>query len=347
MFSVMTKSLVFSQGIDIKTYIWTWLCIVVDFFGIFFILTWVFYTDDNLFKPIFLDYFSIIGEVWFYKVMFSVSPCIVLGALGFIMRWYPEILKDIWESSRHGLTKKIIQTIFLSVAGTILILVMSFVGFIGIEIFCFSFVAILLYGFVTTRWRSYSSKNTGDKINGFIQFISKTSVFNRSNDRTLRIIAVNQGLYQKEGISALSHLYHYLKDIDQKDGLKGLKKITLADLRENCGPEYRRRWAKIYPDIMYQIKSNRPDCEDFKDGLCCNETYWDQKFEHFVYALGYWPIIIIAIPVFTICKIVQAVFPYIILGYLSYHNHLFKIDLFQLRIFKQNLFFFFFCPRIK
>eukprot|EP01084_Bolivina_argentea_P310229 536784_1 len=51
MFSVMTKSLVFSKGIDIKTYIWTWLCIVVDFFGIFFSLTFVFYTNETVLYP--------------------------------------------------------------------------------------------------------------------------------------------------------------------------------------------------------------------------------------------------------------------------------------------------------
>ena len=48
MFSVMTKSLILSQGIEKYTFIWTWLCVVTDFFGIFFTLTWVFYFSDAI-----------------------------------------------------------------------------------------------------------------------------------------------------------------------------------------------------------------------------------------------------------------------------------------------------------
>ena len=70
MFSVTSKSLVLSQGMDKVTFIWTWLCIVTDFFGIFFTLSWVFYSNDNI-DGDFLGYFNIFGEIWFWK--FSVS----------------------------------------------------------------------------------------------------------------------------------------------------------------------------------------------------------------------------------------------------------------------------------
>ena len=71
MFSFMSKSLVLSQGINKSTFIWTWLCIVTDFFGIFFTLTWVFYSNDNIHGD-FLGYFNIIGEIWFWKFSISV-----------------------------------------------------------------------------------------------------------------------------------------------------------------------------------------------------------------------------------------------------------------------------------
>ena len=48
MFSVTTKSLILSQGIEIYTFVWSWLCVVTDFFGIFFTLTWVFYSNDAI-----------------------------------------------------------------------------------------------------------------------------------------------------------------------------------------------------------------------------------------------------------------------------------------------------------
>ena len=76
MFSVMSKSLILSQGIEIYTFIWTWLCVVTDFFGIFFTLTWVFYSHDNIHGD-FLGYFSIFGEIWIWK--FAISTLIPVG----------------------------------------------------------------------------------------------------------------------------------------------------------------------------------------------------------------------------------------------------------------------------
>ena len=51
--------------------------------------------------------------------------------------------------------------------------------------------------------------------------------------------------------------------------------------------------------------------------------------EHFTYVCGYW-LFFIAFPVFTFCKILQALFPYVILGYLLYYDELFYVDLYQL-----------------
>ncbi len=69
MFSVMSKSLILSQGIDKYTFIWTWLCVVTDFFAIFFTLTWIFYANDALekyhvFGGIKLNIF---GAIWVWK----------------------------------------------------------------------------------------------------------------------------------------------------------------------------------------------------------------------------------------------------------------------------------------
>ena len=331
MFSVMSKSLVFSQGIDIKTYIWTWLCIVVDFFGIFFMLTWVFYTNDTLLHPEFLDYFSIIGEIWFYKMMLSVSPCIILGSLGFIARWLPEMMMDMWRDYSLNCGKRALIVLLYLVGGTLFVATASFVGFIAIEIFCFSFVALIILMIGTTRWGSHGDKHVGGKVNGMLQFISKTSVLDSSGDRTFRIIASNQGLYEVEQPYYLAHLYSYIKKIDDEEGIKGVQAITMADLRANCSDDpYLKRWVKIYPAIIHGLKTDMPKCGDFEHALCCEETYWDSNFNNFVFTFGFWPVIIIAIPVFTLCKILQAVFPYIILGYLLYNGELFNVDLFQL-----------------
>ena len=84
MFSVMSKSLVISQGIDKSTFIWTWLCLVTDFFGIFFTCTWVFYSNDNI-PGEYFGYFNIFGQIWFWK--FGISTLLPVGVtvtLGFL-----------------------------------------------------------------------------------------------------------------------------------------------------------------------------------------------------------------------------------------------------------------------
>jgi len=89
MFSVMTKSLILSQGIDKWTFIWTWLCAVTDFFGIFFILTWAFYS--NIFTAITMDYSIFLALCGFGNFPFRHYPLRLLALyyLSFLVtgRW--------------------------------------------------------------------------------------------------------------------------------------------------------------------------------------------------------------------------------------------------------------------
>ena len=82
MFSVMSKSLILSQGAEKYTFIWTWLCVVTDFFGIFFTVTWVFYTNDDIHGE-FLGYFSIFGEIWIWKFVISTLFPVAVGLIIF------------------------------------------------------------------------------------------------------------------------------------------------------------------------------------------------------------------------------------------------------------------------
>ena len=97
MCSVMSKSLVLSQGIDKSTFVWTWLCVVTDFFGIFFTLTWVFYSHDSIHGE-FLGYFNIFGEIFFWKfaisTLFPVSLALIIFVLAVIPILYLGMLLD-------------------------------------------------------------------------------------------------------------------------------------------------------------------------------------------------------------------------------------------------------------
>merc|ERR1719295_1793756 len=73
MTSIMSKALVISQGVDWKSYIWCWLCVCSDFFSIFFIVSWIFLSNDHI-NGDFLGIFNIFGEIWCWKVMIAILP---------------------------------------------------------------------------------------------------------------------------------------------------------------------------------------------------------------------------------------------------------------------------------
>ena len=58
--------------------------VVTDFFGIFFTLTWVFYSSDAIHGN-FLGYFNIFGQIWMYKFMIATLLPVSLGLMVFFL----------------------------------------------------------------------------------------------------------------------------------------------------------------------------------------------------------------------------------------------------------------------
>merc|ERR1712176_1150824 len=77
--SVASKSMVFMMGVsnNIKQLFFNWLCAVTDFFGMFFIVCWVFYepNDESL-----EDAFSTIHNVWLWKLYILEFPGVLFPA---------------------------------------------------------------------------------------------------------------------------------------------------------------------------------------------------------------------------------------------------------------------------
>merc|ERR1719334_211676 len=96
MTSIMSKSLVISQGLDWKSYIWTWLCVCTDFFSIFFVVSWIFLSNDYI-NGQFLGHFSIIGEIWCWKVFIAIVPFFVFGFLSYVLFAFWLMLYGIWK----------------------------------------------------------------------------------------------------------------------------------------------------------------------------------------------------------------------------------------------------------
>ena len=71
---------------------------VTDFFGIFFTLTWVFYSSDVIVGD-YLGYFNIFGYIWIWKVGLSIGIPVAIGLLAFFFWgfWYL-----LYEELNHG-----------------------------------------------------------------------------------------------------------------------------------------------------------------------------------------------------------------------------------------------------
>ena len=334
MFSVMTKSLVFSRGIDIKTYIWTWFCIVVDFFGIFFTLTWVFYTNDNLLKPVFWGYFSVIGQIWCYKVMIGIVPVVIVG----ILLWFTYgigksfvkcniVCKDY--DSGLDVCCKVFFGLSVVICGSIGVILLTPVGFIALETFLFAFIAYGIYAQSTSRWENHDTKQVNNLINEMLEVISSTK-----NDRIMRILSFNyfafnnQSSYRKGQIK----IQRYIDKIDCEQGIVGLRKIKYKDIRNNCGshsyPGVKRR-ANVFPQLWYLLKDEAPDCIDWTDCLCCRGHNFDTNIEYCFDYVVFYILFVLFAPPFVVCKIFQMVFPYIIIGYVTYYHGWSDIDIFQ------------------
>ena len=71
---------------------------VTDFFGIFFTLTWVFYSSDVIVGN-YLGYFNIFGYIWIWKIGLSAFVPVGIGLAVFFAWGFWYILYDEWQSS--------------------------------------------------------------------------------------------------------------------------------------------------------------------------------------------------------------------------------------------------------
>ena len=78
--SVSSKSLLFSTATTMNIFIFNWLSIVTDFVGIFCILSFVFYNDNDNSNSIITEW----GYIWIYQSV-AVWSIIWMSAVSFVM----------------------------------------------------------------------------------------------------------------------------------------------------------------------------------------------------------------------------------------------------------------------
>ena len=86
--SICTKSCVISIGaaIDRLTQIFSWLCIVIDFFGIYTVISFVFDTDDDL-----------LFKIWIYKVSIFIVPAAVFVGVSYAVLTFLDYKRRPYE----------------------------------------------------------------------------------------------------------------------------------------------------------------------------------------------------------------------------------------------------------
>ena len=328
MTSIMTKCFVISQGVEWKSYLFCWLCVITDFFSIFFIVSWVFLSNEHI-NGNFLGYFSIIGELWCIKIAISILPPIIAVACGWIFGGYWVFMCNLY---RNNSTKPWYQiafyVFFWTVCGNTFFVigfgVCSIMAGLFAEIICFTIIAAAIFIlFTQTRW-DYTDEESSKIICEMLNFVSNAS-FNKNNDRIIRILCLNHAYYSMPNLWQEKD-YKLKEFIEQQHENDTLNNVTYKDIRENCYDtenamifkvamkEYLGIWVTYTVQIENASRlSNTPD-RIMRTGL----------------AVGVLLLAYVAVPIYILSRIFSIIFPYFLVVYICYYQLFWKLDSFEL-----------------
>ena len=330
MTSIMTKSFIISQGVEWKSYLFCWLCVITDFFSIFFIVSWIFLSNDYI-NGDFLGYFSIVGELWCCKVMISILPPIVLIAWGwcFVAFWLlcNEIRRDNSSSSCKTIfCLLLLFTIFGNIMFAIGFCVFSVVVGLFAEIFCFSIIAAFIFGFLTMNRWDYQNEKTANLLQKMLNFISGAP--NRNNDRIIRILCLNYGYYKHSPRVGLTHDSDLVKFIDKRRKEETLNTVSYKDIRQNClqtsNATIFKTGIKKYLAIYGELTN------DMKENYTSTSRRTSRRIQYFFMDIGAIVLLYILVPIYLLSRVFTIIYPYILVSYIFYYDLFFKLDLFEL-----------------
>ena len=329
MTSIMTKCFVLSQGVEWKSFLFCWLCVISDFFSIFFLVSWVFLSNEYI-NGNFLGYFSIIGQLWIYKVLISIIPPIICIPILYILFGFWFILYQLYDNGRRyaafwETSSRIIA--FITCGNILAVLgycVFFIVGSLLCEIFCFSiFGAFVFFILTMPRW-DYNDEIVSYTVKEMLNFISNSSN-GIENDRIVRILCLNYAYQETFKHGANSKLILFIKNRREEETLGTVK---YKDIRQNCDDKQRANiisdgWTK-YKKLW---KTFKKDINEF------NSSTMTKRFKSMKLVLLDLCLIILGyffIPIYLIGRLLTVVFPYYLVWYVWYYQLVFKLQLFEL-----------------
>eukprot|EP01083_Nonionella_stella_P014134 39776_1 len=317
--SIMTKSLVISQGLEWKSFLFTWLSVCADFFSIFFMVSWIFLSNEYL-NGDFLGHFSIIGEIWCWKVtvalllpLLFIAACYICVAM-WAITW--TIIKS--NLSEPAWFQILMVLIFLTIGNAVAVFMYTaaaVIMFFLLEIACFSIVSGFIYIVCTMERWEYTEKKSAATIKRFLHFIGDASY--KNNDVIIRILCLNYA-YKKSGKLG--------KYIEESKRAETLHKVSYKNIRNHCdNPKSANLISsglKMYCGAFHQFKVECIDGFDHSnkfEGVCL--ILWWIAGMLWIY---------ISFPVYLLSRVVTLLFPYFIIGYLQYYGLWFKMHIFEL-----------------
>ena len=322
--SVASKSFVFMMGISnsVKQLFFNWLCAVTDFFGIFFVVCWVFYEphDESL-----QEAFSVIQSVWLRKLYILEIPGVLFPAF-FMYITFVWLVTDEADDS-DTLCYKVLRAMFFIVFASFLLASGCIAGMLVAEITCWSWLGLVLYQLSSRRLPAYHQDslqfyftllkwiNSAEKHQVGSRYKGCTS-YTKQQDKMMRLASANHVLVKDTD----SVFQTYLKDHRTTDQYM---KVTYRGLRNNVSElslvrsQFIRKFWDYYGDLWmdvhgdqkraYRDWSDDPSCHRFNEcGFTITASITTGSMT-FCFA-----------PLYFISRIAHLVFPWFIVLYLYF-----------------------------
>ena len=344
--SVASKSLVFAMGISnsFKQLFFNWLCAVTDFFGIFFVVCWVFYEphDESL-----QEAFSTIQSVWLWKLYIFELPLVLIPAFLLYFSYCWAAVTEIDDVM--SICARIALVFFAFFSFSFMFVGGCIAGLLIAEITCWTWFAALLLILSSSRLPGYSKQslqfyftllkwiNSAEKHQIGSRYKGCTS-YTKQQDKMMRLASANFELYGGASNYQVDSRFHSYLDAhrtaDQYMGVtySGLRANVIDGNRKNA--QYLPKFWDHYGDMLRSVWQERSreydkwkrerDLKSFNS--CALMTTLSSSFASLTLIFG---------PIYPISRMVHLVFPWFIVLYLYFEYDLLiwtspHIDTFQL-----------------
>lgn len=332
-----------------KIKIFVWLSFVLDFFGIFFIVSFAFYQPTN---TEYQQYFDNFFDFCFWEMVFCVFPFAVIGSIGLHIYWDAKVLVDKFIRYR---TYPYACYPFALLAVTLFWVIGLFLTLLIMNIFCVLWPAFAILG-MSTSSRLPFDKEPKQFYLSFIPWIKDEAtairdidnnkvLFTANEDRIRRLCVLNKiVLEQHEQGGQYDYsapwqnyldqgLLSYLKEKEKKQ----FQGVTYTDLRVNCQRdafEYSTKWRNrrrqpyLLEYFFYEVYATM--LMEFKHKRTTINYHRTRCYTDFGIGVLYW-LTFIAGPIYLLSRTFNVFLPLSIVLYLGGEgiNLFTDLDVFQ------------------